>query len=557
MDSPTTLVDVPVLALDVQATAAASRAGALLEVGWAWAHPDEVSAAVSACVVAPPTDFVLPRPVERLTGLSNAEWRRGQEPSKVWTRLAAEAGGGGLVPTVVHYSRFEEPFLRALHVRHGSGDFPFDLLCTHAIARRLLPELPRRTLRALAGYFGAAVPPLRRSAGHVQATILVWRHLTRLLADREGLTRLAELRDWLRQPARRVPRCFALDPGARRALPDAPGVYRFHRAGGAVLYVGKATSLRKRVASHFHARAPHERSLEMLTQVRDVTCSPTATVLEAALLEADEIKRLAPPYNVALLEAGRGLCYATTRLDHVQPEPDREHRVGPLASPLPIEALQALRLAIREPDRATCVLRARAVGVEPAWAPGPECFGAGLASFVTRRGPIDDARGVERLGRALWAARPAARRSDDEGEPGEPAERRPTWDAARVAQALDVTAMRATHAARRATWLLRLSECTLAWAGPDATEGRRLTIEGGHVVDAGTLDPDAPLPTPAGYARTRDERQRRFDLATFDRLRVLATELRTLSPRASRLELRLGPHVSLSRRRLSEVLRWI
>jgi len=40
----------------------------------------------------------------------------------------------------------------------------------------------------------------------------------------------------------------------RRALPDQPGVYLFRDARGRVIYVGKAKSIRKRVASHFSAR---------------------------------------------------------------------------------------------------------------------------------------------------------------------------------------------------------------------------------------------------------------------------------------------------------------
>ena len=40
----------------------------------------------------------------------------------------------------------------------------------------------------------------------------------------------------------------------------------------------------------------------MLTQVHTVDVTPTASVVEAALLETDEIKRLAPPYNVQLLD---------------------------------------------------------------------------------------------------------------------------------------------------------------------------------------------------------------------------------------------------------------
>ncbi len=37
----------------------------------------------------------------------------------------------------------------------------------------------------------------------------------------------------------------------RRSLPDGPGVYLFRDRGGKVIYVGKAKSIRKRVASHF------------------------------------------------------------------------------------------------------------------------------------------------------------------------------------------------------------------------------------------------------------------------------------------------------------------
>lgn len=551
----TSLVNGPVLALDVQATAAASRGGALLEVGWAWTPREDAPAVVTAQVVAPPPDVALPRQVARLTGFSRAEWVRGSDSSTVWARLAAEARGASPLPVVVHYARFEEPFLRALHRQHGSGDFPFELICTHAIARRLLPELPRATLRALAGYFGAAVPPLRRCAGHVEATAFVWRHLARLLAKREALADAAALREWLERPARRVPRSFALGREARRALPAGPGVYRFLRAGGAVLYVGKATSLRARVRSHFHARPAHERSLEMLTQVRDVDCTPTETALEAALLEADEIKRLAPPYNVALAEAGRALCFADAGLDDLRPEPDAEHPVGPLASPAPFVALHALREAICARGRVTCPMRAQAVGVEARWAPDPASFDMGLARFVRERGRLDRARDVERLGRALWKALGHDRAEEENAEPRERS--RPEWDAARVARALEATVARATHAVRRARWLLRIAECSLCWSEPGATASRLLRIERGRIVDRGWAAADAPLPTPRGHARGRRERQRAFDVATFDRLRVLLTELRGLAPRAARLELRLGPHVQLSRQRLQDVLRWI
>lgn len=556
------LAELPVLLLDAQATASASTGGALLEIGWSRFRGGESTEAsaldVIAHVVAPPRGATLRPAVARLTGIRSAEWERGIAPALAWERLL-RAAERPPVPVVVHFARFEEPFLRALHQRHGGGAFPFSLICTHAIACRLLPELPRRTLRALAGYFGAAVPLLRRSAEHVAATGLVWRQLVPLLAEREGVASLAALREYLARPAHRAPRRFPLARESRRELPNRPGVYRFLRAGGSVLYVGKAASLRTRVGSHFHAHAGQgERALEMLTQVREVSCAETATALEAALLETDEIKRLAPPYNKALAADGRGVFFATAELERVRPRPDAVHTIGPLGSQVPIEALQALRVALAGNGCAAAgAVRARAVAVEPPWAPGAECFAAGLAVFAQGHGRLENQRHVQRLGRALWARR---RTADDikEGTDAEPAlASRPTWDAERVTQALEETVLRAAHAVRRARWLLRLSECSVAWAEPEAARRRLLVIEAGVIARRSDLDAHEELPIPPGHARATAERRLAFDVATFDRLRVLTTELRGLLGEAESLELRLGPHVRLSRRRLQTVLRWI
>ncbi len=82
-----------------------------------------------------------------------------------------------------------------------------------------------------------------------------------------------------------------------KEFPKTPGVYLMKNAAGDIIYVGKATSLRNRVASYF-AR-PHERRLENLVQeIDDIKYQTTPTVIEALVLESNLIKKYSPKYNI-------------------------------------------------------------------------------------------------------------------------------------------------------------------------------------------------------------------------------------------------------------------
>jgi len=84
----------------------------------------------------------------------------------------------------------------------------------------------------------------------------------------------------------------------RRALPDSPGVYIFKDASGRALYVGKAKSIRKRVASHFSHRS--RMAEEFLERVESIDFVATANEAEALLAEQNFIKRYRPPFNIRL-----------------------------------------------------------------------------------------------------------------------------------------------------------------------------------------------------------------------------------------------------------------
>jgi excinuclease ABC subunit C len=83
-------------------------------------------------------------------------------------------------------------------------------------------------------------------------------------------------------------------------LPDVPGVYFFKNSRKEILYVGKATSLKDRVRSYFASdliRTRGERLVEMVKLADNVEFKTTDSVLEALLLEANEIRAHLPPYN--------------------------------------------------------------------------------------------------------------------------------------------------------------------------------------------------------------------------------------------------------------------
>lgn len=104
-----------------------------------------------------------------------------------------------------------------------------------------------------------------------------------------------------------------------KTLPDAPGVYRMLDAKEQVLYVGKAKSLKKRVASYAKSGGHSERIARMILETAQMIFVTTASEIEALLLESNLIKRLKPRYNVSYRD-DKSFPNILLREDHPYPQ---------------------------------------------------------------------------------------------------------------------------------------------------------------------------------------------------------------------------------------------
>jgi DNA polymerase III subunit epsilon len=350
------LNEVRALFLDIQTTGANPTSGRPLEIAWTvdtFGELADIDQNVQSHLLEQP-EGTLPKRISVITGIKESDLCGARGISEVSLQLQqslAAVHGASLesnpVPCIIHFARFEQPFIDHFFPDVAAS---ISVFCTHQIAARLFPNLPSRGLRGLSGFFGMSLGDCKRAQSHVQATYFIWRHLREILVA-QGITTVKELGEWLRdsRPAKRTKYEYPLAPETRLSLPDKPGVYKMIAANGDILYVGKATSLKQRVNSYFRGRKGKDSfKLEMLTRVKDIQVTPCATVLEACLLEVEEIKRLNPPYNICLKQSDRPLVFYAADFSAASDRMTSQTPIGPFRSELVMDSFIRLLHSLAE-----------------------------------------------------------------------------------------------------------------------------------------------------------------------------------------------------------------
>jgi DNA polymerase III epsilon subunit-like protein len=576
------LNELAVLAIDCQATHSNPAVGHLVEIAWVKTHATRpfdheiTTENAQSYLVKTGKNTPLPRQFLRITGIEPAEMKEAVSRRAVWQKLHREAkesasGNMGICPAVIHFRRYEEPYIEQLHQEFApKAEFLFKVVCTHEIVTRLYPGLPRKSLRAVAGFFGFSLPHYRRSLHHVLATAFIWNHVVRILEEKEKMTTFEELQDWLQDPcapihSRQIAREYPMEKASRQELPDKPGIYRMYRSTGDLLYVGKAKSLKHRVNSYFHKRGRHaEHTLEMLSQAQKLTTTVTETALEAAVRESDEIKSQSPPYNRALQPNERQLHFYSQSLKNKKTVPNSRYPLGPFPSNIKMESLAKLMDVLNgKIQKYTPRLIEDLLDSPPEYGPDKDCFELGMEVFKKEyksgtRAPIRLDH-MMKWGTQFWKEKLAEQEMETSMEDDEQETQEEGWTPERVFKALKRKIRMSSFQMRRARWFCRLSESCLFWSNADDSEENRhvLLFESGAPIFESSNQSLHRIHFPPGHKKSQRERQANFDIATYDRMRVVTTEIRRIIQEGRDIELCFHPGKNLKKDHLEKILKWL
>ncbi len=241
----------------------------------------------------------IPAHITRLTGITTAHVSAAPTAGEILPEFVQFLGDDIFV---AHNLRFDYGFINAELERAGLATLTNSKLCTVRLARRLLRGLPSKGLDSLIAFYGLEVESRHRAQSDAEAAAMILMRLLDRLQTQHKIQTVPELLAFQGKPysmASVQPKHLVhLREKVLPLLPDVPGVYFMRGHDEALLYVGKARHLGRRVRSYFtgiEGCPAHIR--ELVRRVRTITWEATRTELQAMLLESRYIKEAQPRFN--------------------------------------------------------------------------------------------------------------------------------------------------------------------------------------------------------------------------------------------------------------------
>ena len=452
---------------------------------------------------------------------------------------------------VAHFAVFEQRWIDHLFSSSLPDEEIPRIICTREIARRLFPRLPRKGIRALAGYLGYSMAEKKRAAEHVRATALIWARLVSEL-NGKGIMTLAQLHDFLAEPPSLSIDSwdYPLPKDTRLSLPDAPGVYCLLSKEGKVLYAGKASSLKRRVNSYFTRRKADEKTLELVSQVYDVSIEECETPLEAALLEFSTIRRFDPPYNIALRKSGSGVVFLSEDLSTRSSTPGSGFLWGPVPDNSQALLLNDLLCAVN--DGGTVPAKLLGLDYRPLEDGALEL---GFSIFRDELLPCPPASVSALLsaGLAAWLRR-IDEKENKSDEKDEDSDTVVTIDAEGVKKHLEWLLAAGVRDLRRGAWFCQLGWSSLVWKPSFSDSNRCAVFKAGKMVSSGWINKKE---LPSHETVSRIEKQLQINAGLYDLLSVLDSEVRRITADGSLTGVQTPGGNVLERTKLKGLYRFI
>jgi DNA polymerase-3 subunit epsilon len=170
-------------------------------------------------------------------------------------------------------------------------------LCTVRMSRKLLPGHKSYSLGKLCKELDIPIVGRHRARGDAEATVILFK----LIRNQPNSEEVIQSFFKKNSKANTLPK--NLKQETFEQLPNAAGIYYFKDKKDAIIYVGKAKDIKKRVLSHFYSKAEKELNLSRETADVDFELSGSETV--ALLMEDAAIKQHFPKYNIVAKRSPR------------------------------------------------------------------------------------------------------------------------------------------------------------------------------------------------------------------------------------------------------------